>query len=191
VGGFHDRAAARSGRRALEVRTQNSRTVTGLPIEVYGRCRGTFRPDARSSRRQRAGNRGGLPAGSTAELWAVLIRLFGDIGPPPKRRSRMRSPPPYSGGRRTGMPPKPGGLDHHHGPVTGQLTVSAGRHPARTGRPRPAFFCTPDERGEPFRGGHSCLTTGSGLIFTCCHPALALQSQVGPDVAAAGRAQHR
>jgi len=60
VGGFTivrlpDLDAASSPARKLS-------TVTGLPIE-FGRCRGTFRPDARSSRRQRGGNRGGLPAG--------------------------------------------------------------------------------------------------------------------------------
>ena len=92
---------------------------------------------------------------------------------PPRRRCRTRSSPPSRAGRPTASrPARPAGSSRRRG--TGPSTGCAGRAPAPTGTPRPRC-CTRDP--EPVEEG-PVPDDRLRMVFTCCHPALAVPAQV-------------
>ena len=148
-----------------------------LPIEV--------RPFRTGDRDRPATSRRRLPRG---------VRPRGRRpGPPPRRHRRRRGGGAgrvrhrrRSAGRPTACrPARPAGSSPP--PATGRSTGCAARRPAPTGTPRPRC-CTRD--AEPAEEG-PVHDDRLRLIFTCCHPALAVAGPGGADAAAARRPDHR
>ena len=92
---------------------------------------------------------------------------------PPRRRCRTPSSPPSRAGRPTASRrARPAGSSRP--PGTGPSTGCAGRRPAPTGTPRPRC-CSAEP--EPVEEG-PVTDDRLRMVFTCCHPALAVPAQV-------------
>ena len=111
---------------------------------------------------------------------ATLIRVLGDFA---RRGGGRRTPtrPRSSGGRATGCPRTRAGGSRRR-PRTGRSIASAARGGSRSRtRSSSAMRSGPPVRGGPARPAENEMapsrTTASG-VFTCCHPALALEAAV-------------
>ena len=92
----------------------------------------------------------------------------------PRRRRPRRSRPPSSGGRADGVPPNPGGWLTTTAQPQGDRPAPSREQARRQapGRPRCCTTTTRPSRSAPIDDDRL------RLVFTCCHPALAMEARV-------------
>ena len=211
-GGERVSPTGRSPRR----RSSSAATTSSTCPTSTRRSRGPAKVPARRARIGRGapghGVRPGLSADGGPAARDAVARAFRDEsrprgpGDPRPARSAVTRPGRGRGaGRaspvalarwpRDGVPGQPGGVDHHDRRATrGRSTGCAASAARGRARRRAGRSCTRLERGPPPR---PTATTSAivddrlRLIFTCCHPALALRGAGGAHAARARRPDHR